>query len=288
MTRMIHQINPVERIHTFEAGGFRMTEFAQPPALKIPRHAHSSAMILFVLEGAVLETYARRAHECLPFSLLIRPAEETHSHDYGRTGAHCIAIEVSDQRRESLDSFSKTLDRVSLTSDEAISSAALRIHRELRLMDEASALAIEGLMLETLAVVARNSLRSSPPQPRWLRETRNLLRECYKERMSLSQIAQAVGVNATHLAAMFHKHYRCTVGEYLRRLRLDHAAVELMHSERSLADIAAEAGFYDQSHFTRVFKRFFGTTPSEVRALARMPKARTKNLQSYNPRHKSA
>lgn len=285
---MIHPISPIERIHTFEAGGFFMTEFAQPPALKIPRHAHSSAMILLVLEGAVSETYARRAYECLPFSLLIRPAEETHSHDYGKAGAHCIAIEVSDQRRESLDSFSQMLDRVSLTSDEVISSLTLRIHRELRLMDEASRLAIEGLMLETLAVVARNSFRSSPPQPRWLREARDLLHESYKERTSLSRIAQAVGVNAAHLAATFHKHYRCTVGGYLRRLRLDHAAGELMRSERSLAEIAAEAGFYDQSHFTRIFKRFFGTTPSEVRALARMPKARTKNLQSYNPRHKPA
>ncbi len=285
---MIHAISPIERIHTFEAGGFLMTEFAQPPALKIPRHAHSSAMILLVLEGTVSETYARRAYECLPFSLLIRPAEETHSHDYGLKGAHCIAIEVSDQRRESLTSFSKMLDRVSLTSDEVISSLTLRIHRELRLMDEASRLAIEGLMLETLAVVVRNSFRSSPPQPRWLREARDLLHESYKERIALSQIAQAVGVNAAHLAATFHKHYRCTVGEYLRRLRLDHAAGELMRSERSLAEIAAEAGFYDQSHFTRIFKRFFGTTPSEVRSLARMPKARTKNLQSYNPRHKSA
>ncbi len=279
---MIHPISPVERIHTFEAGGFHLTEFAQPPALKIPRHAHSSAMILLLLEGAVSETYASRVHECLPFSLLIRPAEETHSHEYGLRGAHCIAIEVSDQRRESLASFSKTLDRVSLMRDEAISSAALRIHRELRLMDQAAGLAIEGLMLETLSIVARNSLRSSA-KPRWLREARYLLDECYKEQITLSEVAQAVGINATHLAAMFHKHYRCTVGEYLRRLRLDHAAAELMRSERSLAEIAVEAGFYDQSHFTRAFKRFFGTTPSEVRALARIPKAGTKNLQSYNP-----
>ncbi|HEY7545510.1 MAG TPA: hypothetical protein VID27_11535, partial [Blastocatellia bacterium] len=88
---MIHQIHPVERIHTFEAGGFHLTEFAQPPALKIPRHAHRSAMILMVLEGGVSENYSRRSYECVPFSLLTRPAEETHSHDYGSSGAHCIA-----------------------------------------------------------------------------------------------------------------------------------------------------------------------------------------------------
>ncbi|MEW6212943.1 MAG: AraC family transcriptional regulator [Acidobacteriota bacterium] len=280
---MIHPINPVERIHTLEAGGFRLTEFAQPPALKIPRHAHSSAMVLLVLEGAVSETYTRRAYECLSFSLLIRPAEETHSHDYGRMGAHCIAVEVSDQRRESLASYAKTLDRVSFTSDGAISSAALRIHRELRLMDQAAGLAVEGLMLETLSIVARDCLRRLP-KPRWLGEARDLLRECYKEPLSLAEIAQTVGVNATHLAATFHRHYRCTVGEYVRRLRLNHAAAELMHSERPLAEIAVEAGFYDQSHFTRAFKHFFGTTPSEIRSLARIPKARTKNLHSYNPR----
>jgi AraC-like DNA-binding protein len=51
----------------------------------------------------------------------------------------------------------------------------------------------------------------------------------------------------------------------MRRLRLEHAKNALATSERAIADIALEAGFYDQSHFTAAFRRQFGMTPAEYR-----------------------
>jgi AraC family transcriptional regulator len=49
-------------------------------------------------------------------------------------------------------------------------------------------------------------------------------------------------------------------------LRLEWAAARLSE-ERSLAQIALEAGFADQSHFTRAFRRHFGVTPGRYRAM---------------------
>jgi AraC family transcriptional regulator len=49
-------------------------------------------------------------------------------------------------------------------------------------------------------------------------------------------------------------------------LRVEWAAAEILSGHRSLAEIAAEAGFADQSHFTRVFRRQVGVTPGEYRA----------------------
>jgi AraC family transcriptional regulator len=64
---------------------------------------------------------------------------------------------------------------------------------------------------------------------------------------------------------MFRKFYRCSVGEYVRRLRLELAARELACTEKPLAQVAAECGFYDQSHFTHAFKRRFRMTPMTFR-----------------------
>jgi AraC family transcriptional regulator len=64
---------------------------------------------------------------------------------------------------------------------------------------------------------------------------------------------------------LFRAHRNCSPGEYLRQLRIAHAARELARSARSIADIAVEAGFYDQSHFTNAFKRQLGVTPAEYR-----------------------
>jgi AraC-like DNA-binding protein len=50
----------------------------------------------------------------------------------------------------------------------------------------------------------------------------------------------------------------------MRRLEL---ARQRIHRECPLADVACEAGFADQAHFTRVFKSAFGLTPARYRAL---------------------
>jgi AraC-like DNA-binding protein len=52
----------------------------------------------------------------------------------------------------------------------------------------------------------------------------------------------------------------------VRRLRLDYAARELVQSDKSLVEIAAEAGFYDHSHFTHAFKIHMGMNPTDYRA----------------------
>jgi transcriptional regulator GlxA family with amidase domain len=52
---------------------------------------------------------------------------------------------------------------------------------------------------------------------------------------------------------------------FLRKLRLRLASRALMDTDESLADIALQCGFADQSHFSREFRRQFGRTPREYR-----------------------
>jgi AraC-like DNA-binding protein len=59
------------------------------------------------------------------------------------------------------------------------------------------------------------------------------------------------------------------VGEYVRRLRLDWATAQLAATDTPLAVLAAEAGFADQSHFTRAFKGYAGLTPGKYRRFVR-------------------
>jgi len=74
-----------------------------------------------------------------------------------------------------------------------------------------------------------------------------------------------VEVHPAHLARAFRAHFRMSMGPYVRRLRLDWAAGELARSDLPLAAVALAAGFADQSHFTRTFKRYLGVTPNVYR-----------------------
>jgi AraC family transcriptional regulator len=99
-----------------------------------------------------------------------------------------------------------------------------------------------------------------------LRRARELLHDRFLETLSLSEIAGHAGVHPVHLARTFRKYYRCSIGEYQRRLRVEHASRQIINSSRSLAAVAVDAGFADQAHFCRVFKNYTGLTPSKFRA----------------------
>ncbi len=81
-----------------------------------------------------------------------------------------------------------------------------------------------------------------------------------------SEDASANLVRDAQAASLEHG---CSVGEYVRRRRLEYVRRKLVDLELPLAQIAIDAGFADQSHLTRIFKRFTGMTPGRYRTFLR-------------------
>jgi AraC-like DNA-binding protein len=83
---------------------------------------------------------------------------------------------------------------------------------------------------------------------------------------STQALAGALDLHPAWLA----RAYRAAVGEGLqdtsRRRRVERAVALLRHTDDSPSDIAAAAGFFDQSHMNRGFRQLLGRTPSRVRA----------------------
>lgn len=117
-------------------------------------------------------------------------------------------------------------------------------------MDNTSVLTVEGLMLEALEEVIRHSRQRASHKPQGLRQAKDLIDENVTRGASLVSVAASVGVHPSHLARTFRKFYRCSVVDQTPRMRLEYAIRALKPSERSLAEIASAAGFYDQSPMT--------------------------------------
>lgn len=120
--------------------------------------------------------------------------------------------------------------------------------------------------LERILLNGEGITRSDRSFPKWLERAKLMLEERFAEPNKLSEIAAEVGVHPVHLAREFRRSYGSTVGEYLRKLRIEYACRQLMITDHSPARIATAAGFADQSHFARTFKRMQGTTPGKYRA----------------------
>jgi AraC family transcriptional regulator len=85
------------------------------------------------------------------------------------------------------------------------------------------------------------------------------------ERITLENIAHAVGSSPFHLARIFHHRTGAPLHRYLMCLRLRTSLERLADDDRDLTALALELGFTSHSHFTDSFRREFGCTPSEVR-----------------------
>lgn len=265
-----------------EVSGFVLTRTYRPPGLVLPQHFHEHANIALAVEGSFMETIGPRPYEVNPHSVIFRPAGERHSNHYGKSAAQSLIIEVRPQRLAEMRQVTGILNHASYVQAGLIPHLALRILGEFRMLDAVTPLAIEALILEMLvqSTRLRSALKGNPPS--WLRQAKELVHEEFVQSLSLSGVAESVGVHPAHLAKMFRKEYGCTLGDYVRRLRLDYASQLLARSEKSLTTIALATGFYDQSHFARLFKLRFGVTPGVFRA-----SLRTRG-SAISPRHRDS
>ena len=79
--------------------------------------------------------------------------------------------------------------------------------------------------------------------------------------LSIDELAQVAGLSPTHFARAFKQSVGRAPHQHLMSLRLERARRLLERPDTGLSDVAQRAGFADQAHFTRFFKRRFGVTP---------------------------
>jgi AraC family transcriptional regulator len=253
-----------------ESADLNMTECVYSPGLKMPKHSHELAYFSLVLLGNFTETFGSAQVTGKPAVLVAHPPEHAHAVVFHSQEVRIFRTEIKSRWLERLRESSINFESSSCFDGGVPVGLALRLYREFRAQDKYSTLAIEGLLLEMLAEVSRRREQSRTRHaPHWLERAREILHETTGVVPTLGEVAREAGVHPVHLAHEFRKFYGESVGEYARRLRLEAACRQIAQTNLPLSEIAANAGFYDQSHFSNTFKRHTGMTPAEFRSAAR-------------------
>jgi AraC family transcriptional regulator len=229
-----------------------------PPEHRIAAFEFDRGYLAIVLDGTLAKTFAREVCTLGRDSVAMLPPGAVHTTAFGPSMTRVLTIRGCEPELAPL------VQRFRHARASVAAALGRRIAVELQTRDSSWGLAAEGLVLQVIATTGRDASRRT--SRRWLREAQELLHERVPEVPgSLTELAAAVGVHPAHLARCFRREYGLTVGEYARTLRLEWAAEQLLLDDCSLAEIAARAGFADQSHFTRAFRRHTGITPSRYR-----------------------
>src|SRR5688572_13678482 len=124
----------------------------------------------------------------------------------------------------------------------------------------------ESLLLNVFNKYLKHAPGSKRKIPAWAQELKEIIQDHIDTNLSLKEISKGLEINPSYLSREFSKYFEdLSFGEYIRKQRIE-KAVELMESSSySLTEIAYLTGFSDQSHFTRIFKKYTGQNPSIYR-----------------------
>jgi len=220
-----------------------------------------------VYEGTVFDETAQEAHEIGPGELLVRPAGITHANHFGDDGAQLIWIDMTPAFSDGFAAlYGRSWASARLTFS-MVRHLPEQIRNEMLAPDAASKLILPGLVEQLLGIGSRVVSRS---RSEWLGRAVEMIDRSFSEGFCIADVARHAGVSPSRLSHGFREHLGCSIGDYVRNLRVEAAASALRESDESIAAIAACCGFADQAHLSRTFREQRGMTPTEFRRMYRL------------------
>ena len=211
--------------------------------------------MVYVLEGEYAETHAGGSEiRSQSRSLRYLPPNLAHSNSF--ENGRALVISIAPEMLARVADLNKALDRPASIEIPVSMWLTQKLYREFQEADSSAALSLEGVLLELLAETARHA-GSGPVRivPEWLRVARAYVESNYLRPLSLADIARVAHVHRVHLARQFRSYFSTSVGEFLRRKRVEHACHLVSTTNCSLAKVGSIAASPTRAIFLRRFAR---------------------------------
>lgn len=234
------------------------------PGTVLARHAHELPTVSVVARGWQLERIGSITRRRDPLSAIYKPGGFEHDNRIGGDATRALFVELGPASVEEVAIALGDRPRDDAGQPAGLRVAAANLCRA-TLLEPADLPEAVLLILAELTGPSRE--RRVPP---WLSACRDQVLDQYAAPPSLSALAVNHGVHPVHVAQAFRRHFGYTVGDLVRRRRIDRSLELMTTTTAPLAEIAAVVGFSDQSHMSRVFRRMVGVAPGLFRrSLAR-------------------
>lgn len=240
-------------------------------AFTFPPHSHEEFMIALTEGGTALPRYRGGAHLIGPSDGLVLNPGEVHGGGpaHGSVWRYRAFYPPIDLMRRVGHALARTDRGIPQFAEDVVRDprvAALLLRAHVALEMPSSTLERESRLLEALAALITRHAVGKPPAHRIYREhravklAREYLEALPRENVSLDRLARAAGLSPFHLCRVFRQETGLPPHAYQTLVRVRWAKA-LLGRGTSIAQAAMEAGFYDQAHLARHFKRVFGVTP---------------------------
>ncbi|GEM_PF-4959839 len=231
------------------------------PGKQFRPHCDRKPRLSFLVNGAFAEETSRGTITALPGDLLVKGNRIKHENRFGADGALLASIEVTDD----------TLEGTILSESWRLKRNAETFSESITLLEAALSGCQSSLTASVLVILAslHDEEHDAGPAPRWIAHLKDDLEEASLAQIDISKRAKEAGAHPVYASSLFRRHYGMSITDHTRHHSVRRAAGLLARdASQPLKDIALQAGFYDQSHMNRSFKRVTGRTPGVYRTLS--------------------
>lgn len=243
-------------------------------------HAHDYFVLGIIEDGVQTFAHGHARHITTPGKLIIINPGEVHTGEAAVSDGFAYralypTVGLLGGLLESFRSPPAHLPQFSggTVQDEPLYRWIQRLHQQSEQPD--SPLALETGFVRFFVELLRRHARLTLPEygaaHQAVKQVRDYLEAHYAEPITLSDLSAQVHITPYHLARLFTRQIGIPPHKYLESVRIRHAE-RLLESGCPIAEVAYATGFSGQSHLTRTFKRFIGTTPGEFPKLRKIMK----------------
>lgn len=252
----------------WEIAGVLLSDVRHSARKAVPMHRHEAPYLSLLLEGAYKERGGDFEITYEPYTLVFHSAGTIHEDEMLGPARFFSATLLPEWERVIEELGGAPAHVFELNGGDPI-WLALRLYREFLARADASAANVEALGYELCAHVTQHRVDESR-EPAWLARVDGIVGERFREPIEITTIAGDAGVHPSHLCRSYRRFRGRTITDALFGARVQYVARRMAASDEPLSTIATDAGFSDQSHMTRIFKRLTGYPPGEHRTTVRL------------------
>ena len=248
--------------HRLRFDRFTVEDSEYPPFLHMAPHTDKLPRISIILDGDLRETHGSQSINATRGCLVIKPGHVIHENTFGSKPVRSLSISFHDEHL-----FTQHFENWEWFKDPKLNVLGIRFWTEVRnIRSEESLMRCFNEFLYTVGTLRHND---SVVPVFWIAELKKLIEEGICDADNIYLLSKKLRLHRVYLSRAFKKYNGASPVEFRKYVRISAAFFDLILTKKSLAAIAYDAGFSDQSHMTREFIKFAGLTPGQFRKLTK-------------------